>query len=254
MEGISRGEVEVKNPFNKKVFSVSLKPDEVAAFVFWSKNFRPFIDKLAILEKAGFDKFLFNFTITGLPREIFEPDIPPAEATIPDFIALSRRYGKKAVFWRYDPLIFSDITDENFFLEQFKRLSDRLAPYTERVIFSFACFYHKVKRSLNELRARKNINVWDESIERKKGLAGKIASIAADYGLKFQSCCCDYLLDVPGVTKAHCVDGALVSELWDFKYEFGEHPSRNGCGCHESIDIGEYGTCKGGCVYCYAGK
>jgi hypothetical protein len=67
-----------------------------------------------------------------------------------------------------------------------------------------------------------------------------------------QSCCCEYLEDIPGIEKAHCVDGNLISELLDDGTVFYNHPSRPGCGCDESVDIGQYGTCKAGCVYCYA--
>ena len=51
---------------------------------------------------------------------------------------------------------------------------------------------------------------------------------------------------------AHCVDSELISEMWEGKYSYKIQPSRKGCGCAESSDLGEYGTCKGNCVYCYA--
>ncbi len=92
------------NPFNRQTYHVPLKPETTAALVFWSKNYRPFLDKLPLLEKQGYDKFLFNFTITGHPK-LLEPNIPPAEECIDDLIELSARYGKDKIFWRFDPIL-----------------------------------------------------------------------------------------------------------------------------------------------------
>ena len=251
MEKIENGAVEVPNPVNKTVYTVPLKPETTAAIVFWSKNYGPFLPKLNPLEKKGFDKFIFNFTITGLPK-ILEPNIPPLEKTIEDFKYLSLRYWKGYVFWRFDPIIFTDITDEQFYLDSFRRIADSIAPYTQRCIFSFAFFYEKVKKSLRILREEKNLDCYDADIERKRALAVRLGMLALEYKLTLQSCCCEYLEDLSGIEKAHCIDGKLISELWSGKYNFALKPSREGCGCAEAADIGSYGTCQGGCVYCYA--
>lgn len=251
MQAVERGWVEAPNPFNRELYRVPLEPDKVSAIVFWSKNFRPFIDSLSELESKGFGNFIFNFTITGLP-EVFEPNVPPVEYTLKDFKELSARYGEKAMFWRFDPIIFSDITGEDYYLSRFQRLADELHPYVSRCIFSFAFFYRKVERALRELEKTTGIHTEDPSLERKRDLAARLAEIAGERGLSLEACCCEYLLEAPGVKAAHCVDGGLVSGLWGGKYTYNPRPSREGCGCAESSDIGQYGLCKGGCVYCYA--
>jgi DNA repair photolyase len=233
------------------VYAVSLRPENIAGFVFWSKNFTPFIPILDKISALGYRNFLFNFTITGLP-DAFEPNILPPEYTIPVFQELSQRYGKKAIFWRFDPIIISNITPEIHYIEKFKHLADKIALYTQRCIFSFACFYHKVKRSLKNLEAETGVVAFDPEIERKKDLAEKLAEMAKNYNLLLQSCCGEYLEVSPGISKAHCVDGRMMSELMGGNQVFYAHPSRPECGCDESTDIGQYGTCKGGCRYCYA--
>jgi len=251
MEKIAAGAVEVPNPFNKTVYTVPLKPETTAAIVFWSKNYHPFLPKLNLLEKQGFDKFVFNFTITGLPN-VFEPNIPPAEKTIEDFKYLSLRYWKGYVFWRFDPIIFTDITDEQYYLDSFRRIADEIAPFTQRCIISFAFFYEKVKKSLRNLQTEKNLLCYDAEVERKRALAVRLAMLALEYKLKLHSCCCEYLEDLSGIKKSRCIDGQLISDMWSGKLRFALKPSREGCGCAEAADIGSYGTCKGGCVYCYA--
>ena len=180
--------------------------------MFWSKNYRPFMKKLTKLELKGFKWFIFNFTITGLPK-IFEPNIPPEEETIADFIELSRRYGKKALLWRFDPILFSDITDENYYIERFGELADRLALYTERCIFSFAFFYNKVKRALGKLEEDTGIRAYDVEVSRKRELAEKLGEIAVSYGLSFEACCCGYLEGISGVSPC----GALQSYQISFR-------------------------------------
>jgi hypothetical protein len=148
--------------------------------------------------------------------------------------------------------LFSDFTQEDYYFNRFREIAEQIAPYTERCIFSFTCFYHKVKRSLGKLEAEQGIKAYDVETSRKREMAEKLAGIASSYNLELHSCCCEYLEDIPGIKKSHCVDGALVGELWNSKYTLNLNPSREGCGCYESSDIGEYATCKGGCVYCYA--
>ena len=251
MSRIEAGFAEIPNPFNRRKYTVPLERKDVAGFVFWSKNFRPFMKNLSRLEKLGYRNFCFNFTITGLPRE-FEPAIPPIEKTTADLKELSSRYGEQAVFWRFDPIILSDITDKSYYINRFRELADIITPHVERCIFSFAYFYKKVKLRLRKLETEKGIRFVDTSVERKRDLAERLAELASDYKLSFEACCCEYLEGTPEVVSSRCVDGALMEKLCGGKFHFPPRPSRKGCGCAESSDIGEYGTCKGGCIYCYA--
>jgi len=249
---LRNGGIEVSNPYNKKTYNVTLKPGEVAATVLWSKNFKPFMHHLTEIKDSGFAKLLFNYTITGLPKNIFEPNVPAVEDSLSVFKDISLNYGKKLIFWRFDPILFSDITDEVHYIDCFRRIADEIYEYTERCIISFAYFYKKVSNSLKVLQRKKNVISFDPEINRKRDLAERISIHAGSYGLKLQACCCDYLLDIPGIEQAHCIDAELISTLWGDGQKFKIQPSRQGCGCAEASDIGEYGTCKGGCIYCYA--
>ena len=42
MNRIEKGFAQYRNPFNQKLHTVSLKSEDVACFIFWSKNFKPF--------------------------------------------------------------------------------------------------------------------------------------------------------------------------------------------------------------------
>ena len=242
--------MDVPNPFNKQTYHVPLKPETTAALVFWSKNFRPFLDKLPLIEKSGFNKFIFNYTITGHSK-LLEPNVPPAVECIQDLKELSARYGKDKIFWRFDPILISD-NDESEVIKKFTRLAEKIAPHAGRCIFSFTFFYKKVIRSLKKFAGEHEITCSDPDLGKKKDIAAQLAETAAEFGLPLHACCCNYLLDIPGIEKSRCIDGELISRLRDDKYVFRDAPSRPGCGCAEASDIGTYGTCKSGCIYCYA--
>jgi hypothetical protein len=59
----------------------------------------------------------------------------------------------------------------------------------------------------------------------------------------------------PNVVRASCIDGPYLRSIIDADptgLDLGAHPSRPGCGCSRSVDVGSYAACPHGCVYCYA--
>ena len=50
-----------------------------------------------------------------------------------------------------------------------------------------------------------------------------------------------------------CVDEGLLNELFSLGLPYRKDPAqRKLCLCQQSVDIGSYGACRHGCVYCYA--
>ena len=50
MRRLEEGFAGVVNPFDGRKYIVSLKPEDVVCFVFWSKNFSPFLENLEAIE------------------------------------------------------------------------------------------------------------------------------------------------------------------------------------------------------------
>jgi len=237
------------NPFNGQKYFVSLKPEDVTCFVFWSKNFSPFLDNLKIIDNLGY-KFYFNYTVTALPS-VFEGNVDKQSA-IDSLKQLSKTYSPQHINWRFDPIIISSICDRDFYLRAFEELASEFDGLVERCYFSFVTEYYKVKRNFEVLEKNTGVKIIDRSDDFKIELANELATIAESHGIRMYSCCGDYLTGEK-IQKARCIDGSIIENLFfpgGFPYK--EKPTRDQCGCAESTDIGTYDTCPHGCVYCYA--
>jgi hypothetical protein len=249
MRRVEEGFAGVVNPFGGRRYLASLRPQDVTCFVFWSKDFTPFVDHLETLDRSGY-KFYFNYTITGAPAA-FETDVDRSRAlrTLKD---LAERYSPQHINWRFDPIVISSLSDGAFYLQQFKRLAGALEGFVERCFFSFVMRYNKVKRNFAELERTTGVRTMECDQPFKADLIRRIADVAEAHGIQMYSCCGDCLIN-DRIHQAHCVDGALIEQLFfPNGLVYKEKPTRDGCGCTESIDIGTYDTCPHGCLYCYA--
>ena len=247
---LAAGRVSWRNPFNRRLYTLSLEPNLVSAFVFWSKNFTPFLPIIPRLEDMGYAS-VFHFTITGLPS-IFEPRLPPLEERIAAFGELARFVGQDRIFWRYDPILLSDITGETYHKAKFHDLCGALEGLTSRCYVSFPSLYAKVRRGFSRLLEKQGLRVIDPTTAARKKLLHELAEIAARRRIRLYACCSPELVDRT-ILPAACIDAEAMRHLFpERRIRAGRNPTRKGCGCSQSKDIGEYNTCTHGCVYCYA--
>jgi len=254
MERVREGRAAYRNPFSGQVHEVSLRPEDVRAIVFWSKDYRPLERHLDELDRRGF-RCCFQFTITGLPK-IFEERVPDVDTSIETARRLAVRTSPAHVQWRFDPIVLSGATGPEETVRRFERLARMLEGATTRCTISFMEFYAKVKRNLVPLETAHDLQFRDPGIEEKRELAARLAAIAVGHGIALVSCCNDALIgkgDGWEVGKARCVDASLLAALFPDRAAPPEAgPTREDCGCALSRDIGAYDTCPHGCFYCYA--
>lgn len=242
MERIRAGYCLVRNPRNpRSVSRVPLTPDVADCIVFWTKDPAPLMPYLDELDARGF-LYVFQFTITPYGRDV-EPGVRRWEEAAETFETLSRRIGADRVLWRYDPVLFSNVWDEETHKAAFGALAARLAPFTRLVTFSFLDRYPG-------MRARA-LSAPDEKSQIR--LAASFACTAHAFGLEARACCEKLDFSGVGVRPAACIDRAVLERAVGaplaLKRDAGQRP---GCGCFESVDIGAYGTCRNACAYCYA--
>lgn len=256
LRAVSKGEIDVPNPFSGKLYTVSLRPEDVGAIVFWSRNYAPFFPVLDKIRNLYNDRFLFHFTITGYQaeaKEVLEPHCPNIEQSVKCLKKLSDQFGKEKIFWRFDPVIFSDLTPFSERLEVFQELVEEIQPYVARCYFSFIDIYKKVENRLQKYN--KKLRIADPKFSQLVNFSKRIKSIADEYELPLYSCCEPEINSATNIRKGHCVDSKYLTHLFpgiNFTYKI--NPTRPGCGCYDSRDIGQYDTCQYNCLYCYANK
>jgi hypothetical protein len=273
MARLAAGYIKWKSPFGGNPVYVSLAKTRV--FVFWSKNPEPLLPHLATLDTMGFG-YYFLFTLNNYDTEGLEPHVPCCKDRIQTFIRLSRKIGKGRVVWRFDPLILSDRITVADLLRKVRGIGDKIAPFTERMVFSFVDIekYGKVQRNLQAGGYAGVREFCDEDVAE---FCNGLSALNKRWGLNITSCAERRDLSQYGIGKGQCISYDLMIK------EFADdptlmqflHPSdqqtllgsvdtpdplrqlkdpgqRNTCRCLVSKDIGQYSTCMHLCAYCYA--
>jgi DNA repair photolyase len=245
---LEAGFARVESPYGGASYEVSLRPGDVTAFVFWTRHIQPLMP--ALPEVAERAPFMVQFTLTGYPRAI-EPGVIEAEAALSQVRELHRRWGARAVVWRYDPILISSLTPAQWHQENFARLAAALRGVTDEVVISWADLYRKTARNLTHAATRHGFSWRDPEIEEERALLVKLAGIAHEADMTTTLCTEPTLLR-PGLSAARCIDAGRLSDIAGRPIAARERGNRPGCLCAESRDIGAYDTCAQGCAYCYA--
>ncbi len=248
---LQKGFCTVKNPFNAGMETeISLLPEEVDAFVFWTKNPEAMLPRLDKLDKTSYS-YYFLFTLLDYPRDM-EPFCPPLNKRIETFIRLSDQIGPKKVIWRYDPIVLTPFLDGTYHRKAFTKISRALSGYTRKCIISMMDVYGKVKRRAPRL-SEEHLAYIHKNEGKVLQMLKDLADIGLKHGIRLVSCAENMDLRPAGIEPGKCIDDELISEIRKIPLSLKKDPGqRKKCGCVVSRDIGAYDTCLHGCRYCYA--
>ena len=167
-----------------------------------------------MLDRLGYG-YYFLFTLNDYDAERLEPGVPPVDERIDTFIRLSRRIGKGRVVWRFDPLVLSDRITVHDLLEKVRRIGDRIAPFTERLVFSFVDIekYAKVRRNLQAAGITGAREFTDDEVEE---FCAGLASLNKRWGLSISACAEGRDLSRFGIGRGQCISYDLMAQ------EFGD--------------------------------
>jgi hypothetical protein len=266
MNRLRRGYVKWLNPFSQQHQYISFSKTRL--IVFWTKDPRPLMSHLKGLDAMNLN-YYFQFTLNDYDQEELEPPIPTLGTRIQTFQELSVRVGKKHVIWRFDPIILLDSLTPEKIVHKIDRIAREIAPYTERLVVSFADIssYERVKGNLGKA----GVGYREFTPELMTEVASLLQKFNEKWGLEISTCAEGVDLEAYGIERGRCIDDRLMVKLFPSDKRlmaflgYGEdmfgNPSlpylkdqgqRKECGCIMSKDIGAYSTCPRLCKYCYA--
>jgi len=237
---LNEGYCVTRNPMNaKQERRISLLPQDVSGFVFWTKNAAPM---LPVLDGLSAYQWYFQYTITTYGTDI-ERGLPSKrDIVIPAFREISTRYGAERLVWRYDPILFTQKYTPEYHIRAFTRLCELLSESTRRCVISFVLPYKSIAASM------RNAGIIVPEQDGRLRLAEALAKIAGEHGIELCACCEAPEIYALGVKPTACINATLLG-LIDAPRDKNQ---RAGCNCAASVDLGAYNSCMNGCVYCYA--
>jgi len=253
MKKIRAGYVDVKNPYNaKQVRRVSLLPKDVAAIVFWTRDFSPMLKYIDELDERGY-KYTILWTITGYPR-IYEPAGPALQYSIDALKKTSEKIGAEKIVWRYDPIIIDNTLTPEWHIKNFKNIARQISRHISHIIISIMTPYNFVLKRMR----RRGIFVKNDPLSEPevKKMFFELHRITKRFSIsKIQSCCQNNILLPFGIGDGACIDAEWLSRALNVNITYQKDAGqRKNCLCTKSVDIGEYNTCPRKCIYCYAVK
>ena len=239
---IREGYVYTRNPYNNtQVTKYRLSPDVVDVLAFCTKNPAPMLSYMEELKKYGQYWFV---TITPYGADL-EPNVPPKEQVMEDFLKLSRIVGADSMGWRYDPIIITNKYTVERHISDFSMMAEKLAGYTHTCVISFIDLYKKVRRNFSEAK--------EVAYADKMALGKEFIRICKKYDMVVKPCAegdelAGYGADCSGCMTKHTFEKAIHCRLDTPNIK----SQRSECACLLGKDIGQYDTCGHLCRYCYA--
>ena len=243
-----KGEVSYNGGYGRS-YTVSLRPEDVLGYIFWSKDFTPLINHPLCAKLISRNNAVFHFTINDCLE--LEPRVAPLNERIATLNRLCDLVGPERVLWRFDPVCRyrsstgGFVTNEQAFYSILPQVRES---GVRRCYFSFMSDYNKL--------ARRGVVFKQFTDDEKSVIAKRLLDATIQAGMTLWNCCNGEIPNlVPGIRVAHCIDDELLKNTDRFNVHrpLEIKPTRKCCGCHESRDIGSYlQKCPHGCLYCYA--
>lgn len=229
----------------RKAIRIPISQEGTDGIVFWTKNFAPMIPHIGELESTRIP-FYVQHTLTSYGQDI-ERNIPNKKLVLRTFAETADRLGDHRVIWRYDPILFSPQYTIHYHKHWFDTLAKKMAGKTRRCVVSLLDPYPKIEADL------RSFGIRAPGPSEAMDLLRHFVESASAWGIEVQACSEKTDFSPIGVNPTKCIDPDVLRAAGSSLNALGKDRSqRAACGCVESIDLGAYDTCRGGCIMCYA--
>jgi hypothetical protein len=243
-----------------------LKPDDVLGYLFWTRDARPLLPEIRSLLAEGIP-IAVQFTITGYGPEL-EIRRVPLERQIQSFSALSELLpAPSCIQLRYDPIVVGGQYNEDWHEKTLDHICRSLRGHT-LVVNTSICEPYVTAVSRIERLLHVRYRVPDpirhpSTMKRFQGLSTldpiplllRLARVAHESQMQLRICANPEYAGPNGLVAAQCC-GLELFESYPLEATHRlrsaqDSPSRAGCRCIATSDIGMSDTCPAGCLYCY---
>ena len=242
MNRIRKGYVLVRNPYRQDwITRYELDTDVVDCIAFCTKNPAPMLKYIEELKR--FHQYWF-VTITPYGKDV-EPNVPPKEQVMQDFITLSKAVGVNCIGWRDDPIFIDGTYTLERHISDFETMCNTLSGYTTVCVISFIDIYEKVTRNFPQVRI--------VTPQERIAIGKAFAEIGQRYGITIKACAEGNDLEPYGVDCNGCMTQETFEAAIGSSLDIPKKKSQRAeCSCVLGTDIGTYDTCGHLCRYCYA--
>lgn len=194
------------SPFSLKVFRVDLKPKNVMAFVFWTKNAQPLVKHVPDLKNRGYS-MCFLSTVNNYPKDL-EPHTPEMRHNLKTIEMIAGQSHRPVIRWLYDPEVVIKGFSVDICLDNFDFVCSKMKNYIRECIFSPCDYYRKTTRKMQE----KGLGFVTPDNDETMKISTMMAGIASGHGVSLFSCAHDFLVN-NAVARAKCIDAGFIRSL-----------------------------------------
>jgi uncharacterized protein DUF1848 len=216
---------------------IALERAHIDGIVFWTRDVMPFLPVLDALQRRGI-AFVVQYAL-------IEEREPPALSAVAAMRALSRRFGTRAVVWRYDPVALDARSGGGLHVRAFANLAQELEGIVDEAIVAFARPRTGRTRSTRDESKSAATNPAAAS-EQRRDLVRRLAEIARARAMRL-SVCADAEALAPGSSPARCIDARRLADVAGRTIDAPTAGFMRDCLCARAVDIGDHGGAEPEC-------
>ena len=240
---------------------ISLNPRDVLGFLFWTRDPRPLGETITQLVHRRVPVAM-QFTVTAYGVDI-ETNRVPLPEQIAAFKTITRMLeAPTCIEWRYDPILVTPTYTIDWHVASFTEIAQQLVGST-LVCNTSICepYLHTIRRvgqeaaeyrALDPVRHKTAASKYPDTraLDSAASLLETLGQVGRKHGIELRICANP---EYDGLPASQCCSMGIFQGCQGAQgiRNLPAGPSRSGCRCLATVDVGMGDSCLGGCKYCY---